>query len=213
MGRSRFQGGFTLIELLVVMAIVAVLAAMLLPALGRARESARRAQCVNNLQQFSRAIELYRQDHQFAWPPWLSNLYSRYIPHKEIYVCPSDPAQGTEGHGHNFPETGDFADNPHVGEFPEIAWRNPAIEAGSYFYEFSPIECSWASSWPGAPLSWRAAKTIQMRGLGPDGERYRGHVPVIRCFWHYYEFDGPVLNLASENHNVFTSKLEWEQDW
>ncbi len=56
--------GFTLIELLVVIAIIAVLAALLLPALGRAKESARTIECMNNLRQLQLAWQLYADDHQ-----------------------------------------------------------------------------------------------------------------------------------------------------
>ncbi|WP_417387189.1 DUF1559 domain-containing protein [Gimesia sp.] len=72
--RHSSRRGFTLIELLVVMAIIALLAAMLLPAIQRARESARRTQCINNLKQISLAAHNYANSFRSFPSGWIEAL-------------------------------------------------------------------------------------------------------------------------------------------
>ncbi|RYG73540.1 DUF1559 domain-containing protein [bacterium] len=99
--RRESRRGFTLIELLVVIAIIAILAAILFPVFGRARENARRSSCQSNLKQLCLAVAQYSQDYDNCFPlyrqpiatsntyGWADSLFT-YTKSTQLLQCPSN---------------------------------------------------------------------------------------------------------------------------
>ena len=128
--------GFTLIELLVVIAIIAVLIALLLPAVQMAREAARRSQCANNLKQLGLAVHNYEQAYQC-------------IPSASIYPCPAiNPTTG-------LPSCWGFGVSPFVSLLP-------FVEQGTMYNAYNVGMGVYGSYPPSTvgPTTWWANTTV-----------------------------------------------------
>ena len=200
----RLIKGFTLIELLVVIAIIAILAGMLLPALARAREEARKAVCKSNVKQIGLAISMYMNDFEEFYPTKALNLtvgvndlrglgalcllYDQYITAKKIFKCPSttdDP---------NNLEIGLNID-PTLGLITAKAKNNNTGCGCSYAYDSQKGKLTDPSTAIAADThdpTNRAKNSVNHNNTGQNVLYYDGHVE-----W------GPTRNVGINNDDIW----------
>lgn len=194
--------GFTIVEVSMIVAIIGVLAAILLPSLGRAREAGRRALCMSNLSQLGMALRIYA-DESGGQLPWsggkndarcLTAFCRDGLLDYELFVCPSDASFSAQEF--NDPEAPfDFAKNEH-------ALNTFGLRASyDYFgaYTAAPIALPPPTrGTPKIPLVWDAGATIEQElNHAPGGSNVLwldGSVTFIR----YEEFAGINLPYAPE---------------
>ena len=227
---------FTLIELLTVIAIMGVLAAILMPALSKARRKAKLTSCMNQLRQIAGlGFAMYMGDNGDHLPLWPSHLFPSYLPDKRTYLCPMDGNdKNTASKDWNQRPTGDLSgvDSQikvkstfdREGSVGVHANPNTDVEKISYFYEMSDATCAWSNH--GVTGTWYEVKMAQLK-QGDDDNKYQHQdipwepsvFPIYRCFWHTpnpmkaspsNSRDVPIGNISYAG-NFFYSRITWEQ--
>ncbi len=181
---NEVRDGFTLIELLVVISIIAVLVAILLPAVQQAREAARRSACVNNMKQIALAVHNFHDTHGECPPGYLGPLKSDYLAELE-----------------------DYFDESYIGSFPYLL---PYLEQSALYDQIPPSLLRvdrMATS--GEYLNWWYVDPPSVfAGYTDPWFTAQWHIPVLVCPSVSKQYTDIVVLAHNKLHDPVTGGID-----
>lgn len=227
LGNAR--AGFTLIELLVVFAIIGILAGLLLPGFGKAKNLARRSRCLSNLRQIGLAAQMYMNDHHglMPWVPdaWLQftppvnasgkrynsmgafmPLFQPYLGGPDVWACPPVPLVNSNDWRMHFSSPWRDA----AGDKPQEGWANYISDK---LAELDPEQTRY--------LRGRSPESVALkRGASVSQEEWlmspffeKGWWPVFKQAWTMGESVPPARGWSGHNGGRNQLYLDLHVDW
>ncbi len=222
---------FTLQEILIVIAIIAILAALLFPALWRSREGARRTACQSNMKQIGLALVQYARDYDGVNPPrysgatlegpdknplnWRVILFP-YVKSAGVYQCPSNPENGVSATNLTTAPAGtpdlhvsyacNYNSGTGLGVFSDETGTFDRTTDASFQYPAETIAVAETTS---------TRPDIDMDDIALFGKLYAGHmdftnylftdghVKALRPLQTYFGANGQIVNLWTRDHSEF----------
>lgn len=207
-GKMTRPRGFTVTELLITLAIVAALAAILLPVFASVRERGRKTVCQSNLKQMALAMEQYVQDNNGAYPVYPNWGYAVYFYTKntQVFRCTDHPFYGVT-------DFGDFSE-PNLNETlnsrrADYTYDEQRLDFFSYGDGWERYDAVYESKIAAPATIWLNMDTYDFDSVGTDGRDGTGEYVrriTTSCGRH---FNGSTIHSGGGNYSYLDGHVRW----